>query len=121
MREETDVSGNFNDDIPDGTYDFEIRKVVRKEVQGKKAYEWTLDYESGQGKVLTWPNQIGELLPLLGAQKQPDGKYSWDTDLVEGMVFKATVTHPTTKKGKVVCALGDFKKSEAEGDVPFGN
>jgi len=119
MREETDVSGMFNDDIPDGTYDFEIAKVVRKEVQGKKAYEWTLEYGSQVGKVLTWPNQIAALLPILGAVKQPDGKYSWDTDLVEGKTFKATVTHPTTKKGKVVCALGDFKASEKAESTPF--
>ena len=119
MREETDVSGMFNDDIPDGTYDFEIHKVVRKEVQGKKAYEWTLEYGDRSGKVLTWPNQIGDLLAILGAEKQPDGKYSWDTDLVEGKTFKATVTHPTTKKGKVVCALSDFKASKEDGSTPF--
>lgn len=119
MREETDVSGQFHDDIPDGTYDFEIKKAVRKEVQGKKAYEWTLEYGDNVGKVLTWPNQIGDLLIILGAEKQPDGKYSWDTDLVEGKTFKATVTHPTTKKGKVVCALGDFKASQKEEATPF--
>ena len=113
-REETDVSGSFNDDIPDGTYDFEIKKVVRKEVMGKKAYEWVLEYDEGTGKVLTWPNQIGTLLPILGAEKQPDGKYSWDTDLVEGKKFRATVTHPTTKKGKVVCLLADFKAVEVD-------
>jgi hypothetical protein len=118
MREETDVSGIFNDDIPDGTYDFKIKKVVRKEVLGKKAYEWILEYEEGEGKVLTWPNQIADLLPLIGAVKQPDGKYSWDTELVEGKTFKATVTHPTTKKGKVVCAIGDFKALGKE-DLPF--
>src|SRR5882672_237925 len=111
MREETDVSGSFHDDIPDGTYDFTIKKVVRKEVQEKKAYEWILEYDGTKGKVLTWPNQIAELLPLLGAEKQPDGKYSWDTDLVEGKTFKATVSHQTTKKGKVVCVLTDFKAS----------
>src|ERR1700680_3621309 len=111
MREETEVSGNYNDDIPDGTYDFEISKVVRKEVLGKKAYEWTLEYGDQEGKVLTWPNQIGELLVILGAEKQPDGKYSWDTDLVEGKTFRATITHPTTKKGKVVCSMGAFAPS----------
>ena len=119
MREETDVSGSFHDDIPDGTYDFEIKKVVRKEVQGKKAYEWVLLYDGGEGKVLTWPNQIAELLPLLGAVKQPDGKYSWDTELVEGKTFRSTVSHPTTKKGKVVCALGDFKASDKSESTPF--
>lgn len=119
MREETDVSGSFNDDIPDGTYAFEIDKVVRKEVAGKKAYEWFLSYNGTSGKILTWPNQIADLLPLIGAEKQPDGKYSWDTELVEGRTFKATVTHPTTKKGKVVCAIGDFKVSEEDGSTPF--
>ena len=119
MREETDVSGSFHDDIPDGTYDFEIQKVVRKEIGGKKGYEWILEYNGTSGKVLTWPNQIGELLTILGAEKQPDGKLSWDTDLVEGKTFKATVTHPTTKKGKVVCALGDFKASAKEESTPF--
>lgn len=118
-REETDVSGSFHDDIPDGTYDFEIQKVVRKEVSGKKAYEWFLEYNGTSGKVLTWPNQIADLLPLLGAEKLPDGKFSWDTDLVEGRTFKATVTHPTTKKGKVVCSLGDFKASKDDGSTPF--
>ena len=119
MMEETDVSGGYNDDIPDGTYNFIIRKVIRKEVNGMKAYEWKLGYGGGEGKVLTWPNQIADLLPILGAKKQPDGKYLWDTDLVEGKTFKATVTHPTTKKGKVVCVLDDFKDSDADEKTPF--
>lgn len=119
MREETDISGSFHDDIPDGTYDFEIQQVVRKEIGGQKGYEWILEYNGTSGKVLTWPNQIGDLLLILGAEKQPDGKLSWDTDLVEGKTFKATVTHPKTKKGKVVCALGDFKTSVEEGSIPF--
>lgn len=124
MREETDVSGEFRDDIPDGTYDFSVHRVVRKELQGKKAYEWSLDYTNANGaectgKVLTWPNQIKDLLVILGAEKLPDGKYSWDTDLVEGRTFRATVTHPTTKKGKVVCAIGEFKESDKEEATPF--
>ena len=70
----TDTNSQFNDNIPDGTYDFEVIQVVRKEIKGKKAYEWTLEYDGGQGKVLTWPNQVGPLLALLGAKEDSEKK-----------------------------------------------
>src|ERR1700682_4970631 len=112
-RESTDTNSQFNDDIPDGTYDFSIVKVVAKDIKGKRGYEWNLDYGNGIGKVLTWPNQIGPLLKVLGCKEIEKGKYDWDTDLMEGKTFKATIVHEKGKKSdKVYCNIKDFKASK---------
>jgi hypothetical protein len=121
--ESTDTNSQFNDDIPNGTYDFKVKKVVRKEIKGKRAYEWTLNYDEGQGKVLTWPNQVGPLLLLLGAKEDPEkkGHYLWETDLMTGKTFKATISHDPDKKNpsKIYQNMNDFKKSEAPEGTPF--
>lgn len=119
-RESTDTNSQFNDDIPDGTHDFEIVKVYAKDIKGKKGYEWTLEYDGGQGKVLTWPNQIGPLLKVLGCKENEPGKYDWDTELMEGKTFKATIVHEKAKKSdKVYCNIKDFQPSKDDGSTPF--
>lgn len=119
----TDTNSQFDDSIPDGTYDFSIEKVVRKEIKGKKAYEWTLNYPEGQGKVLTWPNTVGPLLAILGAKEDPQkkGHYLWETDLMTGKTFKATITHDADKKNpaKVYQNMKDFQASAVEEGTPF--
>ena len=121
--ETTDTNSQFHDDIPDGTYDFEVVNVVRKEINGKKAYEWTLEYDGGEGKVLTWPNQVGPLLALLGAKEDTakKGHYLWETELMVGKTFKATISHDPDKKdpSKVYQNMKDFKPSKKTEDVPF--
>ena len=122
----TDTNSQFNDDIPNGIYDFTVHSVVRKEIKGKKAYEWILNYgEDGQGKVLTWPNQVGPLLALLGAKEDAErkGHYLWETDMMAGKTFKATISHDADKKNpqKVYQNMRDFQKSAQQDDVPFGN
>ncbi len=122
-QESTDTTSQFNDNIPDGTYDFEIVQVVRKEIKGKKAYEWALEYPDGQGKVLTWPNQVGPLLAILGAKEDPEqkGHYLWETELMAGKTFKATITHDADKKNpsKFYQNMKDFKASVEAGSTPF--
>lgn len=123
-QEATDTNSQFNDDIKDGTYEFEVVQVVRKEIKGKKAYEWTLEHEDGQGKVLTWPNQVGPLLAILGAKEDADkkGHYLWETEMMAGKTFRATISHDPDKKNpaKVYQNMKDFQKSGKEEDVPFG-
>lgn len=119
-REYVDTNSQFNDDIQDGTYDFEVVKVVAKDIKGKKGYEWHLAYDEGSGKVLTWPNQIGGLLKVLGCKETEPGKYEFDTDLMEGKTFKATIVHEKGKKSdKVYCNIKDFKASAKEESTPF--
>lgn len=124
-RENTDTNSQFNDDIPDGTYDFEIEKVLAKEIKGKKGYEWHLDYKDAQGndasgQVLMWPNQIGDLLRLLGCKEGEKGKFDWETELMQGKTFKATIVHEKGKKSdKIYCNIKDFKASKNTDDVPF--
>lgn len=119
-RETTDTNSQFNDAIPDGTYDFEVHKVVRKEIKGKVGYEWSLDYGDQNGKQLFWPNQMGDLLRLLGCKETAPGKFDWETDLMEGQTFKATVSRKEDKKsGKTFQMMGDFKKSKVEESAPF--
>ena len=120
----TDTNNQFNDSIPDGTYDFSVQRVVRKEIKGKRAYEWTLDYDGGQGKVLTWPNQVGPLLALLGAKEDAEkkGHYLWETDMMTGKTFKATISHDPDKKdpNKVYQNMKEFKATEKKtDDIPF--
>lgn len=121
--ETTDTNSQYNDNIDDGTYDFKIEKVVRKEIKGKKAYEWTLSHADGQGKVLTWPNTVGPLLALLGAKEDPEkkGHYLWETDLMTGKTFKATITHDQDSKNpsKVYQNMKDFQSSEVKDSAPF--
>jgi hypothetical protein len=122
-QETTDTTSQYNDNIPDGTYDFEIVQVVRKEIKGKKAYEWTLEYEGGQGKVLTWPNTVGTLLAILGAKEDSTkkGHYVWETEMMAGKTFKATISHDKDKKdaSKVYQNMKDYKPSKDTADVPF--
>lgn len=122
-QESTDTASQFNDNIPDGPHEFEIVKVVRKEIKGKKAYEWTLEYEDGEGKVLTWPNKAGPLLALLGAKEDPDikGRYLWETETMQGKTFKATISHDADKKNpaKIYQNMKDFQPSGKTEDVPF--
>lgn len=124
-REMTDCNSQFNDDIPDGVYDFEIEKVVAKDIKGKKGYEWHLDYKDADGndqsgQVLTWPNQIGGLLKVLGCTETEKGKFDWETELMEGKTFRATIVHEKAKKGdKVYCNIKDFQPSKLEESTPF--
>lgn len=124
----TDTTSQFHDDIPDGTYDFEIEKVLAKDIKGKKGYEWHLDYKDADGndqsgKVLTWPNQIGPLLAILGAKADSEkkGHYLWETELMTGKTFKATISHEPDKKNpsKVYQNLGNFLPSKAKEATPF--
>lgn len=124
-QESTDTNSQFNDDIPDGTYDFQVEKVYAKDIKGKKGYEWHLDYVNAEGvdqsgKVLTWPNQIGPLLKVLGCKETDPGKYQWETELMEGKTFKATIVHEKAKKSdKVYCNIKDFQPSKQTDETPF--
>ena len=119
----TDTNSQYNDNIPDGTYDFKVVSVVRKEIKGNKAYEWTLEYSGGEGKVLTFPNQIGPLLVLLGAKEDAakKGHYLWETEMMVGKTFKATISHDADKKDakKVYQNMKDFKATGKTEEVPF--
>jgi hypothetical protein len=121
--ETTDTNSQFHDDIPDGKYDFTIVKVERKEIKGNKAYEWVLQYSDGEGKVLTWPNQVGPLLVILGAKEDPakKGHYLWETETMVGKTFRATITHDVDKKNpsKVYQNMKDFKASDKAEVTPF--
>jgi len=124
--EETDTKSQFDDDISDGEHEFMIEEVVAKEINGKKAYEWKLDYKDeneqlAEGKVLTWPNQIKELLRILGCEEYETDKFRWDTVMQKGKWFFATISHDPDKKNpsKIYRNMKDFKKSDREPGVPF--
>lgn len=120
----TDTNSQFNDNIPDGNYDFTVQSVARKEIKGKKAYEWILNYgKDSQGKVLMWPNQVGPLLALLGAKEDAEkkGHYLWETEMMTGRTFKATISHDPDKKdpSKIYQNMKNFQKSEKVEDSPY--
>lgn len=124
-RETTDTNSKFNDDIPEGVYDFEVVKVSRRDIKGKVGYEWTLEYKkegsSYEGRQLLWPNQMGALLKILGCKEVSTGKYEWDTDLMQGKTFKAKVFRQPDKKdlSKVYQMMDSFEASKSEDSVPF--
>ena len=128
MRFEIDTASKFNDAIPDGTFEFEIHKMITKTVSGKQAIEMNLDYRNDDGldlngRQLLWPNQLEELFKVLDIKKDPaSGKYVGDTDMQEGKKFIATVSRKADKKdpSKIYQTMSGFKKSEKEADVPFG-
>ena len=73
--------------------------------------------------MLTWPNQVGPLLVILGAKEDPakKGHYLWETDLMAGKTFKATISHDKDKKDatKVYQNMKDFKASAQAEPTPF--
>ena len=124
-REQTDTNSQFDDEISNGTYKFEVVKVVRKEIKGKKAYEWELEYKNADkvdmiGKQLFWPNQISGLLRVLKCKETTPGVFDWDTDLMEGKEFIATIAREPSKKdlSKSYQIMIDFKEVEKD-DIPF--
>ncbi len=120
MRKTTDTNPKYsNRDIPDGEREFEVIKVM----DGPKGSDkWVLRYDIDvEGEQLLWPNNEGDLLRVLGCTEGEKGIFSWDTDMVEGKKFTATVIHEVDKKDKVTMrqSMKGFKKSEKEADVPF--
>jgi hypothetical protein len=124
MRETTDTNDNFPDrDIPDGTYSFRIESVAKRYGgvnKDKPFYSWKLEYEGVKGEQVLMPNKMGELLRVLGCTETEKGKFDWDTDMVSGQYFDATVTHELDKKGVNRQQMSNFKKSAIDDDVPFG-
>jgi hypothetical protein len=121
MRETTDTNDSYPDrDIPDGTYTFKVESVVKRyggANKDKPFYSWKLEYEGVKGEQVLMPNKMGDLLRVLKCTETEKGKFDWDTDMVVGKEFDATVTHETDKKGVLRQQMGDFKPSSA--DVPF--
>ncbi len=70
---------------------------------------------------MLWPNSEGELLKVLGSTEVSKGVYDWDTELVVGKKFIATVTHePDKKKPDVIRQnMKGFKVAKTEEEVPF--
>lgn len=111
--EELDTKPNFPDkDISDGTYEFTVSLVTKKEIKGKKGYEWVLEYDGKDAAILMWPNQMGPLLRILKVQESAPNKFMFDPVLVEGMKFKATAYKD--KKG-----YQQLKDYAAIDEIPF--
>ena len=123
-REQTDTNSDYGDDIANGTYDFEVVRVDRKNIKDKIGYEWKLEYKGKDGadivgKQLLWPNQLGKLLSILGCKEtEKKGVYEWDTDFQQGKTFTATVSHEIGKKdpSKTYQMMDDFKESKNNSD-----
>ena len=121
MRETTDTNSQFASDIADGTYTFEVHKVIRREKSGVVMYVWSLDYDNQNGEQVMFRSNMGPLLRTLGCTESKPGIFDWDTDLMEGKKFIATVKHEPDKKdpSKIRQNMMDFKKAEAVDEPPF--
>lgn len=115
-REILDASSNFPDqEILDGTYNFDILIVTKKDIKGKTGYEWKLGYDDKEVQILMWPNQMGPLLRILGVKETEPNKFMLDTMELEGREFSATAY----KDKKGYQQLKDYKVSEKKDEVPF--
>lgn len=120
-REYTDTNSNFdNEPLPDGRQTFKVVSV-RKHIKGEnKMFFWTLAYKDGEGTQLLLPNMMGELLRVLGCTETKKNEFDWDTDIVQGQCFDATVSHGVDKKGVMRQNMSEFAKStKTDDDIPF--
>lgn len=114
-REVLDTSSNYpGKDIPDGPHTFEVGIVNRKDIKGKKGYEWNLEENGNEFQVLLWPNQMGNLLRVLNVPEHEPNKFTFDTMEVEGGKFKCVAY----KDKKGYQQLKDYAKVD-ETDVSF--
>jgi hypothetical protein len=120
-REYTNTNSDRNSEpIPDGRRTFRVLSV-RKYMKGQtEMYFWELKYDEGEGTQLLLPNMMGELLRLLGAKETEKGEFDWETDLMQGKYFDASVSHGVDKKGIMRQSMTEFAPSkEKTDDIPF--
>lgn len=119
--EETDTTNTYErEPIPDGEHTFEIASVRRIEkVPG--LYEWQLETEGNSYQQNMFANEMGDLLRLLGCNEVSKNKFQWDTVMVEGRSFKATVSHVPDKKDPSIIRqkMTNFKVAEVDTGIPF--
>lgn len=120
-REATDTNSDFdNEPLPDGRRTWKVLSV-RKHMKGEtKMYFWSLAHKDGEGTQLLLPSMMGDLLRVLGATETKKNEFDWETELMEGKVFDATVSHAMDKKGVMRQNMTEFAKSTvSDDDVPF--
>lgn len=119
-RESTDTNSDFaNEPIEDGRKTFKVISV-RKHMKGDtKMYFWELEYEGNQGTQLLLPSMMGDLLRVLGCTETKKNEFDWETELMEGKSFEATVVHAVDKKGVMRQNMSEFAASKKEDEVPF--
>jgi len=112
MIEEIDTNNNFDSKkIPDGVHSFRIVNFKKH----KNLYIFTLSYDGVEGEQTFFGNQMGDFLKCLGCKESKKGVYIFDSELVLGGVFKATVYQEADKKDptKIYQRMKDFD------EVPF--
>lgn len=120
-REYTDTNSDFdNAPLPDGRHTFKVLSVRRHMKGETKMYFWELEYDGGQGTQLFLPSMMGGLLRILGCTETKKNEFDWETELMTGKFFAATVSHEADKKGVIRQNMKDFAKAENPDEVPFG-
>jgi len=119
MQEETDTTNRFNQDLPDGVNVFKITAIERF-YSPADFWVFSLDYKGGSGEQTLFANMLGPLLRIMGCEEFEPNKFRWDSDLLVGKSFKATVAHAPDKKNptKIRQHMGAFEKVD-ENDLPF--
>jgi len=119
MMRITDTNSKFDDDdLPDGERTFTVSRVT----DGPKGSDkWFLTYDGGRGAQLLWPEAEGPLLRILDRKEPSPGVFEWETDLVSGLSFIATVSTVPDKKDKSIMRkkMAGFKKAEKPEATPF--
>ena len=112
MIRTTDTNSKYNDrDLPNGERRFTVVQIV----DGPKgSNKWMLKYDGGEGAQLLWPEGEGPLLKVLECRESRPGVFEWDSDLMSGKSFIATVSEVPDKKDATVMRkkMAGFKKAE---------
>ena len=113
MSEEIiDVGGQFWPKLKEGTFVYTIEKPPVKN-EGNR-YVWKLSYVfKGQpecGEIQLFPNQMADLLGVLGFTKTDAQKYRWDAETCPNKKFKATAYNESDPKdlSKIYVRLKDY-------------
>jgi hypothetical protein len=115
--ENTDTTGFEKEPIPDGEHTFKV-VFVKKVDKVPGLYEWELETGKQEYQHGLFANEMGDLLRVLECNETSKNKFSWDTVLVEGKTFKATVSHVPDKKDNSIIRqkMTNFKKDDG---IPF--
>lgn len=113
MIDEINTNSNFSEkEIPDGEHIF---RVMGTRKQGSM-YIWSFTYDSGkEGEIVFFANNMGPLLKVLGCKETSKGIYTLDTEVTDGVSFKATVYSEPDKKDKSILR----KRMKDFDEIPF--
>lgn len=112
-----DTNSNFSGkELPDGENTFRILSCRKNGTLNILR----LSYSDGEGEIVMFGNQMGDIFRLCGFKEVEKGKFEVDRMLMEGVQFKAEVYQEADKKtGKMYKRMRNYQPADGANDVPF--